>query len=438
MAQASITANLIQDVQIGSQDPARIASSAYAICDTPAATADKVIAMTGFNLMQGVTIHVKFDNANTATGVRLNVETSGLHPVIVYGGNNAPNPTWSAGAVVAFTYDGTSWVMNTGLDTDTIYSVQNTYDGTSEDPISGKGVKAAIETLDITAINNTASKTVATITEQDGIVGATFQDIAIAESQVTNLTTDLAAKAPIANPTFTGTVTLPATGPQSDNEAATKKYVDDKHVGLTGAMHFIPTIEDENHTITITKIAGTNGAPDKYTITGTGLPTNYTPVAGDIIIHAHQEYVYGGDSTLGWRLLGDEGSYALKTNTQSVIKDVTLSNSLPSLTITPNTTIPNITSIGLAPTMTKENHTIKTTNVSSITPTHVAVDNGTLKITLGSGANFTDVTATEIKSWNAGSATTLGTATNLADVLTFSAGTGASFATKTTQTVVVP
>lgn len=437
MAQESITANLIQDVQIGSQDPARIASSAYAICDTPAATADKVIAMTGFNLMQGVTIHVKFVNANTATGVRLNVETSGLHPVIVYGGNNAPNPTWSAGAVVAFTYDGTNWVMNTGLDTDTIYSVQNTYDGTSEDPISGKGVKAAIETLDITAINNTASKTVATITEQDGIVGATFQDIAIAESQVTNLTTDLAAKAPIANPTFTGTVTLPATGPQSDNEAATKKYVDDKHVGLTGAMHFIPTIEDENHTITITKIAGTNGAPDKYTITGTGLPTNYTPVAGDVIIHAHQEYVYGGDSTLGWRLLGDEGSYALKTNTEQVVKDITLSNSLPSLTVTP-TSIPNVTNAGSAPVMVKTDHTIKTTNVSSITPTHVEVDNGTLKITLGSGANFTDVTATEITRWVDGVAPTLGTAISVGSASNWSAGSGASIATKPMQTVVIP
>lgn len=437
MAQESITANLIQDVQIGSQDPARIASSAYAICDTPAATADKVIAMTGFNLMQGVTIHVKFVNANTATGVRLNVETSGLHPVIVYGGNNAPNPTWSAGAVVAFTYDGANWVMNTGLDTDTTYSVQNTYDGTSEEPISGKGVKAAIETLDITAISNTASKTVATITEQDGIVGATFQDIAIAESQVTNLTTDLAAKAPIANPTFTGTVTLPAAGPQSDNEAATKKYVDDRNVGLTGAMHFIPTTEDDTHTITITKIAGTDGAPDKYTITGTGLPTNYSPTAGDVIIHAHQEYVYGGNSTLGWRLLGDEGSYAFKTNTEQVVKDVTLSNSLPSLTITP-TSIPNVTNAGSAPVMVKTDHTIKTTNVSSITPTHVEVDNGTLKITLGSGANFTDVTATEITSWTDGVAPTLGTAISVGSASDWSAGSGASIATKPMQTVVVP
>ena len=32
---------------------------------------------------------------------------------------------------------------------------------------------------------------------------------AIAESEVTNLTTDLAAKAPLASPTFTGTVTAP-------------------------------------------------------------------------------------------------------------------------------------------------------------------------------------------------------------------------------------
>ena len=44
-----------------------------------------------------------------------------------------------------------------------------------------------------------------------GFSAATGTDIPnIAESQVTNLTTDLAAKAPVASPTFTGTVTVPS------------------------------------------------------------------------------------------------------------------------------------------------------------------------------------------------------------------------------------
>lgn len=50
---------------------------------------------------------------------------------------------------------------------------------------------------------------------------------AINQSKIANLTDDLNSKAPQANPTFTGTVTLPATAPTQDTQAATKKYVDD-------------------------------------------------------------------------------------------------------------------------------------------------------------------------------------------------------------------
>lgn len=436
---ASITESLIQDVQIGDNSPARIASSAYGICNTAANEITKVVEMKGFVIMQGVTIHVKFTNANTASSPRLNVQTSGAYPIMQYGttgaGTDALTTSWPAGAIVSFTFDGTNWVMNFGVNTDTQYSVQNTYDNTSNNPISGQGVAAAIGTLDITAIQNTAGKTVETITEQDGKVGATFQDIEITESQVTNLTTDLAAKAPINNPTFTGTVTLPAAGPQSDNEAATKKYVDDMNVGITGAMHYIPTVEDSTHTITITKTTGTNGAPDKYTISGTGLPENYTPIPGDVIIHEHQEYIYGS-ATLGWRLLGDEGSYALKTNTISVVKEAALTkNTLPTLTITPKT-IPNVTSAGSAPSLghTEFNITQVTANSS---PTQAKVENGTLKITIGSASTSAAVEVSKITSWNAGAATQLGTAIEVGSASNWSQGTQASLANQY-ETVVKP
>lgn len=49
---------------------------------------------------------------------------------------------------------------------------------------------------------------------------------AIAESKVTNLVTDLAAKAPLAGPTFTGTVTIPtATAADSSTKAASTAFV---------------------------------------------------------------------------------------------------------------------------------------------------------------------------------------------------------------------
>ena len=51
---------------------------------------------------------------------------------------------------------------------------------------TSKAVKDALESLDITQITNTAGKTVATIDEADGKVSATFQDISILSSQVSD------------------------------------------------------------------------------------------------------------------------------------------------------------------------------------------------------------------------------------------------------------
>jgi hypothetical protein len=53
---------------------------------------------------------------------------------------------------------------------------------------------------------------------------------AIAQSKISGLTTDLGLKAPLASPTFTGTVTVPT--PTNSTDAATKAYVDAVSEGL--------------------------------------------------------------------------------------------------------------------------------------------------------------------------------------------------------------
>ena len=58
-----------------------------------------------------------------------------------------------------------------------------------------KAVRDAINDLDVTAVTVGASKTLASISETDGKISATAVDIQISESQVTDLTTDLASKA---------------------------------------------------------------------------------------------------------------------------------------------------------------------------------------------------------------------------------------------------
>lgn len=55
--------------------------------------------------------------------------------------------------------------------------------------------------------------------------------VTLAQSQITNLSTDLGLKAPLASPTFTGTVTVPT--PANATDAATKGYADS--IGAAGA-----------------------------------------------------------------------------------------------------------------------------------------------------------------------------------------------------------
>jgi len=99
------------------------------------------------------------------------------------------------------------------------------------------------------AANNTNTLTLATVNSNVGSFGSATQvptytvngkglttaaanvNIQIAESQVTSLVSDLALKAPLASPTFTGTVTVPT--PSGATDASTKGYVDSVAQGLS-------------------------------------------------------------------------------------------------------------------------------------------------------------------------------------------------------------
>ena len=74
-----------------------------------------------------------------------------------------------------------------------------------------------------------------------------------------------------------------------------KRYIDNLTAGLTGAMHYIgeATVEIRNGTSVNPRINGYNFANAQY---------------GDVITFNNAEYVWEGV----WRLLGDEGSYAVK------------------------------------------------------------------------------------------------------------------------------
>lgn len=391
---ASITQNLIEKVTISGEGTASIASTAYGICNTAANDPDKIVEMTGFVLYTGVTIHVKFENANTAPSPRLFVnsvpgdQNNNGRGINLYNdvgvGTQSMTTSWPAGAVVSFTFDGTYWQMNFGVNTDTTYNVvQQYYPNDSTNPISGAGVARAIETLDAGPFTGSASQTVNSITETDGEIDVSFQPIRIEENQVNGLPQDLAAKASLSGAEFTGTVTLPSAAPTSENQAVTKKYVDDKTAGLTGAMHYI---YQPNARFTVTFPAPTQQDPDPETVvtqTGT-FSQGYTPAAGDVIIYEHQEFIYTGTK---WALLGDEGSYALKTSTTVVAgAGTSVTYTAPTLSSASKDVVTSVTfDAGTTPTLDPTPITVKSVATDS-TPTTASVNNGILTITIGSAS----------------------------------------------------
>lgn len=93
-----------------------VGSTLYGTCSTASVTAAKVVTCANFDkLIEGVTIHVKFTYSDTASGSTMNVNGTGAKPIKQYGNQSASGNSffsWPDGSIVAFTYDGTNWVMN--------------------------------------------------------------------------------------------------------------------------------------------------------------------------------------------------------------------------------------------------------------------------------------------------------------------------------------
>ena len=91
-----------------------IAQHPYGVCSTAAATAAKTVTVDfsgTLALFTGLTVRVKFANANTYNGpTTLNVNNTGAIPIVAFGASDTLD--WKAGAVMDFTYDGTNWVYN--------------------------------------------------------------------------------------------------------------------------------------------------------------------------------------------------------------------------------------------------------------------------------------------------------------------------------------
>ena len=100
----------------------KIGSNLFGTCSTGAGTAAKVVALDGFDvLVEGVTIHVKFDYSNYVGNCTLKVGSTEARPLRK---NGSSYGEWESGSIVSFTYDGTNWCQNDFYDT---VGYSNTY-----------------------------------------------------------------------------------------------------------------------------------------------------------------------------------------------------------------------------------------------------------------------------------------------------------------------
>ena len=96
------------------------AISHYGVCSTAAATAAKTVACTGFTLVTGARIIVKFSNTNSAASPTLNVNSTGAKD-IYYDGAAITASYLTGGRLYEFVYNGTQFdlIGEKNINTDT-------------------------------------------------------------------------------------------------------------------------------------------------------------------------------------------------------------------------------------------------------------------------------------------------------------------------------
>lgn len=192
--------------------------SGYGTCTTAEATAAKVVTLADYVLAKNGIVAVKFSYPLCASAT-LNINGKGAKPVYVGGAAvTATNcKSVQAGDTGYFIYDGTAYHFLgtdradkssiTGLsvsgktvtytradgetgtfDTqDTTYSFADSYNASTNKGATVATVTNAINALDVTDISGFgAGKTLATLKEENGKISATFQNISITKSQVSD------------------------------------------------------------------------------------------------------------------------------------------------------------------------------------------------------------------------------------------------------------
>lgn len=126
----------------------------YGTCSTAAATAAKTVACTGFALVTGAEITVKFTVTNTAANPTLNVNSTGAK-AIYYRGSAITSSYLAANRTYTFRYNGTQYELVGDINTNTDTKVNATLATTTKAYLLGTSTTPTSTAQAVTAIADT-------------------------------------------------------------------------------------------------------------------------------------------------------------------------------------------------------------------------------------------------------------------------------------------
>ena len=186
----------------------------YGTCSTAAGTQVKAVTLsdtTGWELAAGVIVGVKFTNTNTYESTttdpcKLNVNSTG-DKNIYYANSATPTGTnttafGQASYINYYMYDGTNWVwLSRSTDNNTTYSAMSQSEANTGTATTSRTITAAVLATTISnkigALDGSitgsagAGKTLTAFSQTDGKVTATFGNISITKSQVSDFPTSM-------------------------------------------------------------------------------------------------------------------------------------------------------------------------------------------------------------------------------------------------------
>jgi len=298
----------------------------YGTCTTAEATAAKSVTLTGYELELNGVVAVKFTNGlcasatmsingKTATPIYINgaaVTTTSCKEVLagdlaffIYDGShyqfictdriskNGITGLSISGRTITYTRaDGTTGTLTTQ---DTTYTFDGVYNSSSNKAATVSTVTNAVNALDVDNITGFgAGKTLATLTETDGKIAATFQNISITKSQVSDFSH---SHGNITNDGKVGTTADYAVVTTTGGAVTATSLATSSPTTSGNTLEFIDTVSQNSKG----KISATK---KKVTIDDTYSSTGTNPVSGKAIAAAIE--------TLDVTEVGGDGQYIKK------------------------------------------------------------------------------------------------------------------------------